>query len=298
MENLICFIIRISGIFFFLKYTILKKNVTIVLYHDPSPDIFRKHIKFLNKHYNFITIDLLIHAIHTKNWSKIPNNSLIITFDDGHIGNFKLYPIFKYYNIRPIIYLCSDIICTNRHFWWKEVAKNEIESLKIINNEERLSILKNKYDFNNFKEYKFPQSLSKNNLISLKEQVDFGSHSRFHPILTQCDTFEINKEIFFSKKKIESILPIDCEHFCYPNGDYNDHIINILKSAGYKSARTIDVGWNNIRTNPFKLKITGISDNASKSKLIAQLTGITMFFRYLFKDYSFNGKKSIISRNT
>ena len=105
-------------------------------------------------------------------------------------------------------------------------------------------------------------------------------------------------EIFTSKKQIEKLTQTECLHFCYPNGDYNDDIIEMVKRAGYHSARTIDVGWNDLDSDPYKLKITGITDDASLNKVIAQLTGIPMFLRYMFKGGSFKGLyKSIIPRS-
>jgi peptidoglycan/xylan/chitin deacetylase (PgdA/CDA1 family) len=38
--------------------------------------------------------------------------------------------------------------------------------------------------------------------------------------------------------------PID--HFCYPYGDYNDEIVNMVAKAGYKTATTVRKGRANI----------------------------------------------------
>ena len=73
------------------------------------------------------------------------------------------------------------------------------------------------------------------------------------------------------------------EHFAYPNGDYGEREIEYVKKCGYKSARTIDCGWNSINTDPFKLKVTGVQDDASINKLCAQISGFFPILRYFVK---------------
>jgi peptidoglycan/xylan/chitin deacetylase (PgdA/CDA1 family) len=239
-------------------------------------------------------MDILVDAITKKKWSDIPNNSMVITFDDGHVGNYELLEIIKKYKINPTIYCCSDIIGTQSHFWWKEVDSFEVESFKYLTNEDRLASLESKYEFRNDKSYSSKQALGHSESLELAKFSTIGSHTRFHPILTCCNSREMQNEISLSKNKIQQLIGKECQHFCYPNGDYNDNVISAVKNAGYKSARTIDVGWNDIDTDPFKLKITGITDNASLTQVIAQLTGITMFLRYLFLGGSFRGKHKTI----
>lgn len=286
-------IIRYSGLFLLLNKTILRRKVAIVLYHDPKPDVFISHITFLRKYYNFISLDLLVYAIYKKNWEIIPNNSMVVTFDDGHAGNFLLFETIQKYKVHPIFYVCSGIINTNRHFWWKETCSKQVELLKRYTNKNRLTYLKKNYNYEITKEYSDRHALNLEEIKILSQVATFGSHSCFHPILTSCDSEDLNNEIFSSKEMLEKITNKEFLHFCYPNGDYNDYIINQVKKAGYISSRTIDVGWNDINTDPFKLRITGVSDDASINKMVSQLTGITMFLRYLSRG-SLQGKHKTI----
>ena len=81
-----------------------------------------------------------------------------------------------------------------------------------------------------------------------------------------------------------------CRHFAYPNGTYGDRDRALCEKAGYQSARTVDAGWNDIRTDPYRLKSMVVSDKAAVSLLALSLTGIPMYFRYLKKG-SWNGKQ-------
>ncbi len=266
-----------------MNHFIHKKKASIILYHNPDPQYFKMHITFLNRYFNFIPLDLLVTAIKNKNWTNIPNKAMVITFDDGHKDNYKLFNVFKEFKLKPIIYCCSDIIGTYRHYWWDQIDYKKVEMLKKKNNSERLELLKKYYKHENSKDYDDRQALNWTELNELAEYITIGSHTKYHPILTCCSHSEMKEEIIDSKLNIEKNINVECKHFAYPNGDYDSQVLDYVKNAGYESARTIDVGWNGIHSDPYRLKITGITDNASINLLIAQLTGLTMFMRYLSK---------------
>jgi peptidoglycan/xylan/chitin deacetylase (PgdA/CDA1 family) len=290
LKEIAAWFIRYSGIPFLIRNTYAKKRVSIIVYHDPEPDVLDKHLSYLSKKYNFISLECLVNAIYSKNWANIPQRGLVITLDDGHKGNFNLLEVFKKYNIVPTIYLCIQIVNTNRHFWFRVKSINA-NSLKKFTNEKRLELLQKKFGFTPTKEYpeKERQALNKKEIKLMKDHVDFQAHSLFHPILTTCTDSECEKEIFQSKKDIEALLGIECKHFAYPNGDYTDREIELVKKAGYISARTIDVGWNDSNTDPYRLKARMVTDNASINLLDAQLSGVTQYLRYLIRG-SFTGK--------
>lgn len=290
-----CFI-RYSGVTFLIRNIYAKKKVSIIVYHDPEPDVLDKHLKYLSKKYNFISLECLVNAIYSKNWADVPQRSLVITLDDGHKGNFNLFEVFKKHNVIPTIYLCSQIVNTKQHFWFKAKGLNP-NVLKKFLNAQRLRFLNERLGFTNTKEYSEEerQSLSKTEIMLMRDFVNFQSHSRFHPILTTCDYDECREEIFQSKKDLENLLGIECNHFAYPNGDYTEREIDLVKKAGYLSARTVDVGWNDLNTDPYKLKVTMVTDNASINLLAAQLSGITQYFRYLVRG-SITGKYPVISK--
>jgi len=101
IKEILGFIFRLSGIPFLLREVFCRNKVTIICYHNPKPEIFKRHIEYLSRNFNFICLDKLVNAIHDKNWSAFPPKSLVITIDDGHKENFKLLEIFKTYNIYP-----------------------------------------------------------------------------------------------------------------------------------------------------------------------------------------------------
>ena len=246
------------------------------MYHDVESIVFAKHISYLSRHYTIISLDTLVTAIHQQDFSRIPSKSVVITIDDGHAGNIELLPLFKQYRICPTLFVCTQIVDTHRHFWFKIEGQSKIEreKLKRLPNVERLVHLKHTAGFKPEKTYPDRQAL---NIAEMKEMignVDFQPHTQFHSILPHCTETECRQEILGSKVDLEKFLGIECFHFSYPNGDYTEREIEIVKASGFRSARTTDIGWNTLKTEPYRLKTVPIADDAGLTLFRAQLTTI------------------------
>ena len=246
------------------------------MYHDPKPTVFAKHLDYLSRHWTVISLETLVSAIYQKDFSRIPPKSVIITIDDGHAGNVALLPLFKQYRIRPTLFVCTQIINTYRHFWFKIAgqSKAERERLKRLSNAERLVHLKQTTDFDQEKIYPDRQALNIAEMKEMTQNVDFQPHTQFHPILPHCTETECRQEITESKTDLENLLGIECSHFSYPNGDYTEREIEIVQAGGFRSARTTDIGWNTLKTAPYRLKTVPIADDAGLTLFRAQLTTI------------------------
>ena len=80
-----------------------------------------------------------------------------------------------------------------------------------------------------------------------------GSHSLSHARLTRLTLRDAREEIFASKKKLEDTFGVAVEHFCYPYGDWNEPVRELVIEAGYRTACTTDFGVNTPATPPFTL---------------------------------------------
>ena len=269
------------------------------MYHDPKPEIFAKQLQYLSKHYHFISLDALVDAIHTKDESKIPPKSLVVTIDDGYLGNYKLLSLFKAHQIRPTIYLCTQIVNTDRHFWFKANHLNEHkhkkyrEFLKGLDTKKRIARLRKDFNYEPQEQYSNRQALNLHELVEMGYYVDFQPHTQFHPILPACTREVCEKEIGGSKRDLETLLNGTCTHFSYPNGNYTEREINIIKRCGYQSARSLDRGWNHINSDPYRLKVINLTDDASVNQLIAQMSGVAEFLKYYLNLPPYNFKKHI-----
>jgi peptidoglycan/xylan/chitin deacetylase (PgdA/CDA1 family) len=276
-RTLIGILFWITGAPLLTRAIVGRKRITILAYHNPDPGTFEKHIRYLKRRFHFITITELVQAIKNDDWTSIRPNSVAITIDDGYKENYKLVSLFAKYALCPTIYLCSHIVNTNRHYWY-ESGPDEIRGLKKANHAQLLHTLKEKHGYEPDKEYEDRQALNDEEMKAMVAYADFQSHSRYHPILTKCDSPEVKSEIAGSKIKLEALLNKSITHFSYPNGDYSDREVQELMDSGYESARTLDVGWNHRKTDPYKLKAMAIQDDANLFILGAQVHG---FFGYL-----------------
>jgi peptidoglycan/xylan/chitin deacetylase (PgdA/CDA1 family) len=274
LREAVSFAVRWSGVSFLVRALIARKKVGILVYHDPPPFLMKRHLEYLSKRYTFLPLGRLVDAVQGRDWSGIPPRSLVVTLDDAHRGNIELLPLFTRYGVRPTIFCCTQIVGTNRHFWF--FAARDPESLKRLPNNERLSYLEEASGFSPVREYSPDerQALTYEEIAQMKDHVDFESHTRFHPILPTCSLEECDTEISRSKAELQLITGQLCRHFSYPNGDYSEREIELVQLAGYSSARTMDLGWNDVNTDPFRLKVIPVRDDASVNRLTADLSGV------------------------
>ncbi len=83
---------------------------------------------------------------------------------------------------------------------------------------------------------------------------DIGAHTLTHPFLTQISPAAAREEIGASKKKLEDLFGRAIEHFCYPYGDENAAIRDLVQAAGYRTACTTAAGANTATDSPWALK--------------------------------------------
>lgn len=260
-----------------------RHKTTFILYHNPDPVTFQNHIQYLSTCYSIISLNEFL-DYQKGIINKLLPYSMVITFDDGHKGNFHLLNTIETFKIKPTIYVCSGIVCTTRKFWFRLAGIN-VSTVKKMDDTARLKHLKKAVNFSPDQEFPAEErhALTKDELLQLNTYVDFQSHTRLHPILTTCDKNIAEEEIFQSRLELANVVSNPVAHFAYPNGDYSEREIELLKNAGYQSARTTDVGWNDKTTNPYQLKITGVNDRAPLWLLKAELTGIPGYLYNLYK---------------
>ena len=71
LKNMIAIFVCLSGMPFLIREWMCQHRVAILLYHDPKPTVFAKHIAHLSHHYTVISLDTLVTAIHRKDTSQM-----------------------------------------------------------------------------------------------------------------------------------------------------------------------------------------------------------------------------------
>jgi peptidoglycan/xylan/chitin deacetylase (PgdA/CDA1 family) len=273
-KEVLSFGMRRGGLTFVARHSYGHHRVGILMYHEPAPDLLDCHLAYLKRHYTFVTLHDVVEALHSGHWSALPTPSVVVTVDDGKRSNYELLPLFQRHEVVPTLYVCSQLIGTGRHFWFD--VHPEFEALKKVPHEQRVKHLEELGMFTLTTEYPeaLRSALSLAEIAEMGESVDIQSHSRFHPVLTTCSDHHCLDEIARSRGEIEELTGRSCRHFCFPNGDYTDRELQMVRAAGYRSARTIRTGWTGPRSDPYQLNILGVDDHASVNQLAADLAGL------------------------
>lgn len=215
-------------------------TITVLLYHkieEPgsnnvrdlfvSPRIFDRQLAFLrNIGVDFISEDQLVDFYY--NDKPLSRNSVLITFDDGFLDNYKsAFPILKKHTAPALVFLVADFI-----------GKSFVQ----------------KGDTNNF--------LSIEQIHEMAESgIAFGSHTLTHPSLPKLSAVDMRKEICDSRKALEDIVKKQIRTICYPYGSYNETALELAKETPYSCAFTLHRGTNRRSTDPFRLRRIKPRDN-------------------------------------
>jgi peptidoglycan/xylan/chitin deacetylase (PgdA/CDA1 family) len=150
---------------------------------------------------------------------------IVITFDDGHVNVLRhgLAPLARF-GFRAVQFLPADLL--GRCNEWDVAVGEAPEAIMSVEQ---------------VREW-------------LAAGHDIGSHTLDHPYLTQLSAAKAREQVFASKKKLEDTFSRPIEHFCYPYGDWNPAVRDLVAAAGYRTACTTMTGVNTADTSPFELK--------------------------------------------
>lgn len=158
-------------------------------------------------------------------WDATPAREVILTFDDGYLNVLRngIEPL-GVHGFRAIQFLPANFLgkCNE----WDVAAGEAPEAIMGVN--------------------------------QVREWIaaghEIGSHTLSHPFLTRLSREEAREEIQASRRKLEDLFGRAVLHFCYPYGDRDNYIRELVREAGYKTACTTDWGMNTPDVSSFALK--------------------------------------------
>ncbi len=139
---------------------------------------------------------------------------VIITFDDGYRDNYTLaLPILKRYGYVATTFLVTDYVNTDHVYTWdvpKITPQGDASLYQVLTWEQVYEMA--------------------------AYGIEFGSHSCTHPELTTLPREQYEEEITRSRQDLQARLERDVVSFCYPRGNLNADIIQMVEKAGYGCA--------------------------------------------------------------
>ena len=238
--------------------------VPIIMYHhirqgnsgknSITPAEFESDLKYLRKNnFNTITMTQLIDYVY-KN-TPLPENPIILTFDDGYFNTYKYaYPILKKYDMKIVLSIIGKVTddftltSTNNintsHMNWNHL--NEMI------NSGHVEVQNHTY-----------------NLHSTKGD-------RYGCAQKEGESFSVYKEILTSdidrlQTQLIAYSGVEPNTFTYPYGRYNDNTVRIIKDMGFKASMSCLYGINKITKDSeclYDLKRICRSHNVSVEKLL------------------------------
>jgi peptidoglycan/xylan/chitin deacetylase (PgdA/CDA1 family) len=275
VKSLVVALLYASGFSTLWRVLRQRRRVTVLCFHDPDPLDFARHVQALRRHYQLISLAEFVRW-RADSRALLPAYPMVITLDDGHAGNFRLLDVIDQHQVPVTIFLCSGIFGTFGHFWWKEVPyEAERWRLKSLPDDQRLKELEQRWAYQPLKAYEQPQALSELQVQAMNGRwVEFQAHTRLHPILPRCSLQKARDEIAGCRADLERSLKRKVYAFAYPNGDYSDRDVALVREAGYSCALTIDAGSNDRQTDAYRLKRILIEDDLGDTELMVRASGL------------------------
>jgi peptidoglycan/xylan/chitin deacetylase (PgdA/CDA1 family) len=165
---------------------------------DVSTTNFTQQMQWLKANgYNFITTEDLF------NDAPLPSGSVLLTFDDGYIGNYtNAKPVLENLNLKADFFVHTDYVGTTSTASWDKMSWNQL------------------------------RTLDSSPLFAVY------SHTKTHPQLTQITPTQLQSELAGSRLKLQTELGVTTKRdfLAYPFGDYNAAVITAAQNAGYTMA--------------------------------------------------------------
>ncbi|MBC7241338.1 MAG: polysaccharide deacetylase family protein [Anaerolineae bacterium] len=193
-------------------------RVPILMYHhiaDPpagakaverdlsvSPARFEEQLRHL-RDAGYQSISTVDLVYHLTLGTSLPAKPVIITFDDGYRDIYtNAFPLLRAYGFTATVYVITDFVDRGLTPY---LTWPQIEEMYAAG-------------------------------------IEFGAHSRDHPDLRRRSYDFLVWQILGPKQTLEAHLPAPVRTFSYPSGGYDQHVIDVLRSAHYWCAVTAEQG--------------------------------------------------------
>jgi peptidoglycan/xylan/chitin deacetylase (PgdA/CDA1 family) len=258
------------------------KLILSIFFHDPSRHLFLSCVKWLQRNgFYFISLEELQQFALGE--ISLPEGAVILTVDDGWRNNLdNIVDVADDLHIPVTIFVSTDPIEHGGGYWWSYVSKAKklgisqwaVEPLKKQNNDYRIKML------STIRSCIFleREAMTKEELISISasKYITIGSHSVTHPILPRCSEEVAFYEITESKKKLEQWLRKRVTSFSYPNGDYSERELDLIKQSNFDFAFTGSPGYLTKETlsHMYEIPRFEMLESASFIENICRMTGV------------------------
>lgn len=267
-------------------------------------------MRYLQENYNVVTIDHALDAIGGKFVNNKP--FAVITFDDGYRGNLDtVLPIMETMGLPFVLYAATQAVFEQELYWFDKIINllsidEDFEicisrggrdeyfkipyygggALRWQRLQPILSRLKEMIPFEReiavekiFEKFSGISSpLTMLNMLDLQrlaksDCITIGAHTHGHELLDQLEPQRIRETISAANHHISCITGAQPRHFSYPNGNYNQEVLDLVREVGYKTAVTTMCGTWSSRNSQLEIPRIGIGRFETLGRFKARVSG-------------------------
>lgn len=146
-------------------------------------NLFRQQIAFMKTHFNIVTMEQVIEAVH--NNVSLPDKALLLTFDDGYIDNYEVaFPILDEYGVQGSFFIPG-----------KTFVEHKL-----------LDVNKIHYILASANIYELVEDLKKEMDRFRGVEYDYASTGDLFDAYAVADRFDIGETVFV-KRMLQTVLP-------------------------------------------------------------------------------------------
>ncbi|MEF8984984.1 MAG: polysaccharide deacetylase family protein [Bacteroidales bacterium] len=160
-------------------------------------ELFEQHLKFLHENdYTVLTFGEALDKL--KSSDKVPEKTVVLTVDDGY-KSFKTdaVPLLEKYGFSATVFLCTQYVGKSGYLSWDDIRALQDKG----------------YEFGNHSH----------------------SHDHFLNYSDERTREEFKKDLAQAEQIFQRELGYKPDFYCYPYGEYNPDIQNILRENGYQA---------------------------------------------------------------
>lgn len=271
---------------------------------------FRWQMQYLQNHFDVVTMDQALNRILRNDSTNKPFAS--VTFDDGYKGNLKtVLPIMESMGLPFVVYVATAGVVDQKVLWhdkiislltarrelnadvelhgylthftlpshgseyrrWKRIQK-VLTWLKTMPPVERDKIVNRILsEFGEADSVLAMLSITDLQELGRSDCVTVGSHTHGHELLDQLEPQDIVETLQTAHDDIAKITGRQPRHFAFPNGNFNEFVLDRLREMGYLTAVTTLPGRWTADVSQFQIPRLGIGRFDTRGQFKARLAG-------------------------
>ena len=271
---------------------------------------FLWQMKYLKMYFDVVSMDQALERSLMGKCGQKP--FAVVTFDDGYKGNLHtVLPFMESMGLPFIVYVATEAVTEGKLLWhdrilgrlsgkksvvvrldgggkrgklkiafggsessrWEKVQRL-LTCLKEMGPVEREKAVKDMLGEHNGTEPDIKmlnsedlQKLARSNCVTL------GCHTHGHELLHRLEPREIVETLNTANEHLAAITGRAPRHFAYPNGDFNESVVEQVREMGYKTAVTTRPGYWTSNSDLHQIPRIGIGRFETVGQFKARLSG-------------------------